>query len=67
MSDASSTNIMNSTRTIGVILLVFLMIYAVTQIMTFYNVNTSQYSMYFTFYLFLFISAFVLPRQIPGL
>ena len=66
MSDSSSS-IMSGARVIGIILFVFLLIYAVTQIMSFYNVTTSYYSTYFTFYLFLLVSAFVLPRQVPTL
>lgn len=56
----------NNMKLLGVILSAFLLIYAVTQLMTFYNVNTSQYSIYLTFYIFLFISAFILPRQVPS-
>ena len=58
-------SIVKNTRIIGVILLIFLMLYALNQIMTFYNIDTSQYLTYFIFFLFLLVSAFMLPRQYP--
>lgn len=66
MSNDSST-MTQGAITFGAILFAYLFFYAMTQIMNFYNIDTSKFSDYFVFYLFLFISAFVLPTQIPEL
>jgi hypothetical protein len=40
-----------------------LFIYSIIQILQFYGVNVEQYGFYLIFYLFLLVSAFILPRK----
>ncbi len=40
-----------------------LFIYSIIQILQFYGVNIEQYGFYLIFYLFLLVSAFILPRK----
>jgi len=40
-----------------------LFIYSIIQLLQFYGVNAEQYGFYLIFYLFLLVSAFILPRK----
>lgn len=46
---------------IGVILL-----YSIIKLMNIYGIEMSTYGTYLSFYVFLFISYFILPRQYPN-
>ena len=57
MNSGSITNI-----GISVILL-----YSIIQILNFYGVGVNVYGSYVAFYIFLFVSAFILPQKYPQL
>ena len=42
---------------------VFVMYYTLNQIFTFYGVSPAVYDVYYYFYVFLFITALILPRE----
>jgi hypothetical protein len=46
--------------TIGITLII---IYGIMKILEFYGIGLNAYAIYFTFYIFLILCAFVLPRQ----
>lgn len=41
--------------------------YCVIQILKFYGVDVSEFGIYLSFYLFLFLSVFILPNNYPFL
>jgi hypothetical protein len=57
MNSGSITNI-----GISVILL-----YSIVQILNFYGVGVNVYGTYVAFYIFLFVSTFILPKEYPKL
>jgi len=50
-------------NTIGFIILFYAIYYSISAIMSYYGVSSDEYSLYFAFYLFLFISMFILPNK----
>ena len=42
--------------------LTILLVYGITQILTFYGININTYGSYLVFYLFILITSFILPR-----
>ena len=40
-----------------------ILLYSITQIMKFYGIGTNVYGSYVSFYLFLYISTFILPKE----
>jgi len=49
--------------TITVIGIVILLVYALTKILEFYDIGSNVYGSYLTFYIFILITSFVLPRD----
>jgi uncharacterized membrane protein YtjA (UPF0391 family) len=58
---------MSTARTIGILVLVYLIIMAIVKILGFYGVSTDAYAVYLTFYVFLVISYFFLPTGAPDI
>lgn len=55
---------MNSSTTLGIVILFLLMMYILAQILNFYGFNISSYGTYISFYLFLLLTMLVLPQTI---
>jgi branched-subunit amino acid ABC-type transport system permease component len=53
---------MNSSSTITILGVALLLVYGITRILEFYGIGINVYGSYLAFYLFLLLSAFVLPR-----
>jgi hypothetical protein len=41
--------------------------YSIVKILEFYGINVNQFGTYLSFYVFILITLFVLPRQYPSL
>lgn len=41
--------------------------YSIVKILDFYGINVNQFGTYLSFYVFILITLFVLPRQYPSL
>lgn len=54
---------MDSSTTITILGISLLLIYGLTKILEFYGIGIDVYGSYLAFYLFLLLSAFVLPRN----
>lgn len=54
---------MDSSKTITILGISLLLIYGLTKILEFYGIGIDVYGSYLAFYLFLLLSAFVLPRN----
>ena len=52
----------NFITNIGIAIIV---LYATIKLLEFYGVEMNSYGVYLAFYLFLFISTFILPKQYP--
>lgn len=57
------TNIDSSAKTIGGITGMILLIYGVIKILDYYDIGVDKYGSYLAFYIFLFISSYVLPTS----
>ena len=55
---------MNSSTSLGIVVLALLMMYILTQILNFYGFNISSYGTYISFYLFLLLTILVLPQTV---
>lgn len=44
-----------------------IIIYSIITLLNYYGVQMNSYGIYLSFYTFLFLSAFILPRQVPQL
>lgn len=58
---------MSVLQSISAWVLLGLGIIAFSQILKFFNISTSEYAVYFVFYIFLVISYFILPDKSTGL
>jgi uncharacterized membrane protein YtjA (UPF0391 family) len=54
---------MTTLQTIGLWLLVFLILMALSSILKFYNISTSEYAVYVLFYLFLVLTYVMMPDK----
>lgn len=54
---------MSSSSTITILGVTLLLVYGTTRILEFYGIGINIYGSYLAFYLFLLLSAFVLPRN----
>ena len=55
---------MSVLNSFGGIVITYILIQAVIQIMNFYDVPFSSYSIYLSFFVFLIVSGFVLPSRV---
>lgn len=44
-----------------------ILLYSITQILQFYGVGVNVYGSYISFYVFLYLSTFILPKEYPKL
>jgi hypothetical protein len=44
-----------------------IILYSIITLLNYYGVQMNSYGIYLSFYTFLFLSAFILPRQVPQL
>jgi hypothetical protein len=58
---------MNTGKTIFILGISLILLYTITTILNFYGIGPEIYGIYITFYLFLLLSYFVLPRDVPSL
>lgn len=49
------------------IIVVIIILYSIIQILQFYGIGAETYGTYVVFYVFLFISTFVLPTSYPAI
>jgi hypothetical protein len=56
---------MSSSVIITTLGIFILLVYGLTKIMEFYGININVYGSYISFYFFILISAFILPREYP--
>ena len=54
----------NSITNIGISLI---LLYSITQILNFYGIGVNVYGTYVAFYIFLFLSTYILPKEYPTL
>ena len=56
---------MSSSSIITTIGIAVLLVYGFTRLLEFYGIGINTYGSYFAFYLFILLSAFILPREYP--
>lgn len=54
----------SSITNIGISLI---LLYSITQILNFYGIGVNIYGTYVAFYIFLFLSTYILPKEYPSL
>lgn len=54
----------NSITNIGISII---LLYSITQILNFYGIGVNVYGTYVAFYIFLFLSTYILPTEYPSL
>ena len=54
-------------RSFGNIVIFMVVVYSITQILTFYGIGINIYGSYVAFYVFLALSTYILPTEYPQL